>query len=222
MQIPTLTPSLRAWWIVLAVLVAGYMLGTWLNRRRSKELGLWLAEGIGVLGGQTLWKWVGSMTSGAQVTIAGASKPFRQGEILYLLLTREFIPLWGIELLRGKRDLLVMRVELTARPAREFEIVPIQGNLRKTLDRNPGAIPWNWQEMPAGLGLATHVDPGGQTAAAVRKFLDAYGPFLERLSLRKGSPQLILFARLTGLEKRPAKEFLAAVRQVVGAVESKG
>jgi len=39
MQIPTLSPSLRAWWIVLAVLVALYMLGTWLNRRRSKKLG---------------------------------------------------------------------------------------------------------------------------------------------------------------------------------------
>jgi len=222
MQIPTLTPSLRAWWIVLALLVAGYMLGTWLNRRRSKELGLWLAAGVGVLGGQTLWKWVGTMTSGAQVTFVGAHKPFKQGEVLYLLLTREFLPLWGIELLRGKRDLLVLRVELSAKPARELELVPISGKLRETLDRNPGAIPWQWQEMPAGLGLATQIDPGGQTAAAIRKFVEKYGPFLERLSLRKGSPQLILFARLTGLEKRPAKEFLAAVRDVVAALEAKG
>jgi hypothetical protein len=213
---------LRAWWIVLALLVAGYMLGTWLNRRRSKELGLWLAAGVGVLGGQTLWKWVGTMTSGAQVTFAGAHRPFRQGEILYLLLTREFLPLWGIELLRGKRDLLVMRVELSTKPVREFEVVQIQGALRKTLDANPSAIAWSWQEMPAGLGLATHVDPGGQIAAAVRKFLDAYGPFVQRLSLRKGSPQLILFAQLKGLERTPAKEFLAAVRDVVAALEYKG
>ena len=222
MQIPTLSPSLRAWWIVLAVLVALYMLGTWLNRRRSKELGLWLAAGVGVLGGQTLWKWVGTMTSGAQVTIVGATRPFKQGEVLYLLLTREFLPLWGIELLRGKRDLLVMRAELSAKPVREFEVVPISGDLRKTLDRNPGAIPWQWQEMPAGLGLATHIDPGGQIAAAVRKFLEAYGPFVQRLSVRKGSPQLILFAQLTGLERTPAKEFLAAVREVVAALEPKG
>jgi hypothetical protein len=222
MQIPTLSPSLRAWWIVLVVLVVLYMLGTWLNRRRSKELGLWLAAGVGVLGGQTLWKWVGTMTSGAQVTIAGGSRPFKQGEILYLLLTREFLPLWGIELLRGKRDLLVMRVELAAKPAREFEVVPIKGDLRNTLDRNAGALPWTWQEMPSGLGLATHIDPGGQTAAAVRKFLNVYGPFVQRLSLRKGSPHLILFANLTGLEKRPAKEFLTAVRGVVAALEPKG
>ena len=222
MHLPTLTPSLRAWWIVLAVLVALYMIGTWLNRRRSKKLGLWLAAGVGVLGGQTLWKWVGTMTSGAQVTIVGAHKPFRQGEILYLLLTREFLPLWGIELLRGKRDLLVMRVDLAAKPAREFEVVPIRGSLRTTLDRNAGAVPWQWQEMVAGLGLATRTDPGGQTAAAVRRFVDAYGPFLDRLSLRKGSPQLILFAQLSGIERKPAKEFLGAVRDVVAALEPKG
>jgi hypothetical protein len=156
------------------------------------------------------------------VTVVGATRPFKQGEILYLLLTREFMPLWGIELLRGKRDLFVMRVELTAKPIREFEVVPISGNLRKTLDANPGAIPWTWQEMPAGLGLATHIDPRGQIAAAVRKFLDVYGPYMQRLSLRKGSPHLILFARLTGLEQRPAKEFLSAVRAVVTACEAKG
>jgi hypothetical protein len=49
-----------------------------------------------------------------------------------------------------------------------------------------------------------------------------YGPFVQRLSLRKGSPQLILFAQLSGLEKKPAREFLAAVREVVAALESKG
>jgi hypothetical protein len=207
---------------LLAVLAGGYILGTWLNRRRSKDLGLWLQAGLNVLGGQTLWKWVGTMSSGAQVRIIGATRPFKQGEILYLLLTREFLPLWGIELLQGKRDLLVQRAELTVKPAREFEVVPIHGSLRTALDRNAGAVPWQWQEMPAGLGLATHIDPGGQIAAAVRKFLDAYGPFLERLSLRKGSPQLVLFARLAGLEKKPAKEFLTGVRDLVAALEPKG
>jgi hypothetical protein len=222
MQIPVLSPAARPWWILLAVLAGGYILGTWLNRRRSKDLGLWLQAGLGVLGGQTLWKWVGTMSSGAQVRILGAVRPFKQAEILYLLLTRELLPLWGIELLQGKRDLLVLRAELTVKPAREFEVVPIRGDLRKTLDRNPGAIPWQWQEMPAGLGLATHIDPGGRTAAAVRKFLDVYGPFVQRLSLRKGSPQLILFAKLAGLERTPAKEFLASVREVVAACESSG
>jgi hypothetical protein len=139
-----------------------------------------------------------------------------------VLLTRELLPLWGIELLRGKRDTLVLRAELRAKPAPEFEVVPIHGNLRAMLDRNAGESPWQWQEMPAGLGFATQGDGKAQSAAAVRRFLEKYGVFVQRLSLRERSPQLILFARLTGLERMPAKTFLTSVRDLVAACESKG
>lgn len=222
MQLPVLGPSARVWWILLIVLVAGYLLGTWLNRRRSKALGLWLQAGLGALGGQTRWKWIGTMTSGAQVTITGADKPLRQGEILYLLLTRELLPLWGVELLRGKRDLLVLRAELRAQPAQEFEVVPLRGSLRAALDRNPGAEPWQWQEMPAGLGLATHGDPDPRAAGALRAFLETYGPAVQRFSLRSRSPHVILFARLNGLERTPSKAFLTGVRDVLAACVGKG
>jgi hypothetical protein len=222
MQVPILSPAARPWWILLAILAGGYLVGTWLNRRRSKSLGLWLQAGLGVMGGQTLWKWIGTMSAGAQVNITAAGKPFKHAEIVYLLLTRELLPLWGVELLRGKRDTLVLRAALRAKPAREFEVVPLRGSLRTTLDRNAGANPWQWQEMPAGLGYATRGDTGGQSAAAVRKFLERYGPFVQRLSLRERSPQLILFARMTGLERMPAKEFLAGIRDVVTAYEAKG
>jgi hypothetical protein len=222
MQIPILSPAARPWWILLAVLAGGYLLGAWLNRRRSKSLGVWLQAGLDVMGGQTFWKWIGTMSAGAQVKIVGARKPFRQAEIIYVLLTRELPPLWGIELLRGKRDTLVLRADLVANPARELEVVPFRGRLRTTLDQNAGTIPWQWQEMPAGLGLATRGDMGGQSALVIRKFLERYGPFIQRMSLRQRSPQLILFTRMAGLERTPAKVFLAAVRDVVGALEPKG
>ncbi len=222
MQLPILSPSARVWWILLIVLVAGYLLGTWLNRRRSKTLGLWLQSGLSVLGGQTRWKWIGTMTSGAQVAITGADKPLRQAEILYLLLTRELLPLWGIELLRGKRDLLVLRAELRTQPAQEFEVVPLRGSLRAALDRNPGPDPWQWQEMPAGLGLATHGTPDPRAAGALRAFLETYGPAIQRFSLRGRSPHAILFARLNGLERTPSTAFLANVRDVLAACVGKG
>jgi hypothetical protein len=215
MQLPILSPAARPWWILLAVLAGGYLLGTWLNRRRSKSLGLWLQAGLGVLGGQTQWKWIGTMSSGAQVAITSAGKPFRQAEVLYLLLTRELLPLWGIELLRGKRDLLVLRAELRSKPTYEFEVVPMRGGQRATLDRNPGKRTWRWQEMPAGLGMATHDDTNPQSVDAVRAFLDRYGAFVQHLSLRERNPHVIVVARLTGLEAGPAREFLTAVRDVI-------
>jgi hypothetical protein len=215
MQLPILSPAARPWWIMLALLAGGYILGTWLNRQRSKTLGLWLQAGLGVLGGETRWKWVGSVSSGAQVTITGANRPFRQAEILYALLTRELLPLWGLELLRGKRDLLSLRADLRSQPAREFEVVPMRGSLRATLDSSAGELPWHWQEMPAGLGLATRGEADAKLVARVRLFLDQYGAYVERLSLRQRNPNLILFIRMTGLERRPAREFLASVRRLM-------
>ena len=40
--------------------------------------------------------------------------------------------------------------------------MPLQGKLRTLLDNKAGDQPWQWQEMPAGLGLATR----GETSPA--------------------------------------------------------
>jgi|GEM_PF-213890 len=203
-------------WIVVILLVVGYATGAWLNRRRSKALGTWLQAGLGSLGGRPTWRWIRSMTSGAEVTIADAARPFSKIQMAYFLLTREFSPLWGIERLRGKRDTLSVRAELRGQPSCEFEVVPLRGRLRRTLDRGAGDQPWQWREMPAGLGLATRGQTNGKDARAVAKFLERYGASVERLSLRVRQPNLILFVRLTGFEQAPLTEFLQAVRNVVG------
>jgi hypothetical protein len=203
-------------WGVVIVLAVGYLTGTWLNRRRSQTIGYWLQSGLRGLGGVTSWKWVGTMSSGAQVTVANANPPFRQLQLTYLLLTRELWPLWGIELLRGKRDLLIVRAALQSEPQQEFEVVPWRGKLRRALDRAAGSHPWHWQEMPAGLGMATRSDAQAALGEKVRPFLERYGRFVQRLSLRQRQPHLILFMHLSGLEEMPAREFLEAVRRVVG------
>ena len=219
------TPIEKLWWVALLLLLGGYLAGTWLNRKRSKALGFWLQSGLGVLGSKIQWKWIGTMSSGAQVTVRDARKPFRQLEITYLLLTRELAPLWGIELLRGKRDLLILRGDLRFKPAAEFEVVPAHGKLRDTLDAYAADQPWQWAEMSDGLALAT---PASATGAAetparsevtprIEAFLQRYGAYIRRLSLRERSPNLILFARLTGMERSPAKEFLEAVAKVASA-----
>ncbi len=204
-------------WGVVVLLVIGYLAGTWLNRQRSKALGQWLQEGLKALGGKPTWKWIGTMSSGAQATVSGAAKPFSQAEITYFLLTRELLPLWGVELLRGKRDMLVIRADLRGTPAHEIEVVPLRGALRRTLDKQAGDQPWEWQEGPAGLGLATRGSGHERIIAATRAFLDRYGQHVQRMSLRQRKPHLILFARLAGLEQAPAGDFLRAVGDVVGA-----
>jgi hypothetical protein len=208
-------------WAVLLLLLGGFMAGAWLNRRHSKAIGEWLQGGLKSLGGQTSWKWIRSMNSGAQVTVSGAAQPFRQVEVSYFLLTREFPPLWAVELLRGKRDMLAVRADLRAGPAQEFEVVPIHGGLRRMLDENAGDRPWQWQEMPAGLGLATRDGASPQVTTRVKAFLDRSAAYVQRLSLRERKPNLVLFVRLTGIENAPSSELLEALKQVVATPPSR-
>lgn len=206
-------------WAVIIVLAGGYLAGTWLNRRRSRALGEWLQAGLETLGGKPTWKWVGTRSSGAQVTIDGARKPFRQLQITYLLLTRELLPLWGVELLRGKRDMLVIRADLRTKPGREFEVVPTQGALRRKLDRE-SQQPWKWHEGPAGLGIATQGSDDEVIIEQVTRFLQPYARHVQRLSLRQRSPHLILFAHVAGLAAQTtAEDFLRSVQALVNPTQ---
>jgi hypothetical protein len=208
-------PTERVLWILLIALVGTFLAGTWLNRQRSKALGEWLQKGIGMLGGRVAWRWIKSVNSGAEATIAETRSPFRQLVISYFLLTREFPPLWGFELLRGKRDLLSVRAELRKLPEREFDVVPLQGKLRKALDAGADDAPLQWLEAPAGLGLATAAQPDRATVQRVTAFLNTYGSYVERLSVRRRSPNVVAFLRLNGLENRPSTDLLRALGELV-------
>ncbi|MGQ9841326.1 MAG: hypothetical protein ACUVR4_12575 [Anaerolineae bacterium] len=201
----------RILWAILILLVIGYLVGIWLNRQRSKAIGAWLQAGLGKLGGRVAWRWIRSMNSGAEVTVAEARPPFRQLQISYFLLTREFAPLWGLELLQGKRDLLALRCELRVSPTQELHVLPWRGRLRNQLDQTAGDILWHWAPMPAGLGLATRFVADEALVGRMAAFLERYGAHVERLSLSRRSPQLILFFSLTGIEKRPIAELWAAL-----------
>lgn len=208
-------PGARALWGLIIILIVGLMVGSWLNRRRSTAIGFWLQAGLATLGGQTTWRWVRGINSGAQITIEAANQPFQRLEIGYFLLTRELPALWGIEWLRGKRDLLALRGELRRPPDCEIEIVPATGDLRRKLDAAAGADPFRWQAGPAGLAVGGR---GAGAEAAARRFqalLARYGPHIRRLSLRPRRPHLLLFLNLAGPETAPAAALLRAVRQAV-------
>lgn len=211
------TGSERLLWIILIILVLSYLAGAWLNRRRGKALGLWLQAGLSALGGKPAWKVTRALSTGAEVTVADAARPFQQVNAAYFLLTREIMPLWGVELLRGKRDLLSIRADLRSQPMGEYELVPIKGRLRDLLDGKADEQPWQWQEMPFGLGLATRGEPARRTVQAINAFATRYGAQIERLSLRPRQPGLLVFVKLAGVEKAPAAELVRALKDVAGA-----
>lgn len=207
----TATPLERVFWIILIVLVAGYMIGIWLNRRRSKAIGEWVQAGLGRLGGRVAWRFIRGITSGAEALIGDARPPYRALNISYFLLTREFPPLWGIELLRNKADLLSISVELRKLPSTPWEIVPLEGRLRRELDQAAQAAPLHWLPLPAGLGLATSRPADPSLVKRATAFAERYGAVVERLSLRQRAPHLVAFFKLQGIEDKPCTELWAAL-----------
>jgi hypothetical protein len=201
-------------WLVILVVVSGFLAGQWLNRQRSKRVGAWLQAGIGSLGGRVAWR-VRSLATGAEVTVQEARAPYRNVIISYYLLTREFFPLWAWEQLRGKRDLLAARADLRLQPTREFEILPVEGELRKQLDEATPGQPYQWAELSHGLGFGGRGAPDPVALERARAFLAAYGPYVERVSLRKRAPNVMAFFRLTGLEQFKSDALWKALGELV-------
>ena len=215
-------PIERILWAVVLALVVSYAAGTWLNRRRSKAIGAWLQAGLAAWSGKLSWRWLRSMTAGAEITVADPGRPFRHVTANYFMLTREVMPLWGVERLRGKRDTLAIRADLRDPPRYNIEVVPLNSELRRTLDLNPPEVlrgdevrsePWEWRVGPAGLGLATHGAGNDAIIAAAEAFTGRYGAHIRRLSLRDRQPHLVLFAAMDGLERMDAMEFAQALRR---------
>ncbi len=205
----------RIAWAFLIFVLGAFLLGTWFNRRRGKSLGYWIDAGLKGLGGLTTWTFIKSVSSGAVGTAVNTRAPFRAVEAGYYLLTREIPPLYGIELLRGKRDLFSIKADLSKPPAAEYDVVPLGGALAKELDKNAGDQLYTWVPLSEGLGLATRDPKAQQIAARVRPFTEKYGKSLQRLSVRGRSPNVLLFLHLQGLEDHPSSEVFNALRRMV-------
>jgi hypothetical protein len=210
---PAIGPE-RVLWIILIALVACYLLGSFVNRRLGQGIGRWLQVGLGKLGGRPAWQIKHSAGASARVTISGAAAPFRDVEITYALLTRELPPLWGYEVLTGRSDTLAIRAVLNGQPAGEIEVLPLNGPLRRKLDQAAAGAQWSWQAGPAGLGLATRGMPDSRLVAAVLRFLQGYGPHVQRLSLRARRPHLVVFLRIDRLRGAPAAGLFQALRDL--------
>jgi hypothetical protein len=209
------TGAERVLWLVVIFLVAGYMGGQWVNRRRSKRIGSWVQAGLGALGGRVAWKWLRSISAGAEITVQETRPPYRDLVIGYYLLTREFSPLWLFERLQGKHDLLSLRANLRLQPQRELDILPLAGKLRKELDSASEGQPIGWQELGAGLGLAMRGRPDQALLQRATGFVGTYGAYVERISLRRRAPHLMAFLRLSGLEKTKSDDLWRALGELV-------
>src|SRR5919106_1744669 len=111
------------WGYVLVLLLIAVMLifalGTRRNIRRGNALGIWLHQGLPLLGRKTTFRWLGS--TAVVLKIADAKEPFREAEVVVVLEPRDVAMLWAWSRRRGRRDFIILRGWLRRPPRFELE-----------------------------------------------------------------------------------------------------
>jgi hypothetical protein len=210
----SLTVGQRILLVLALLMLLWYVVGTWYSRRRGIRTLNWLREGLAILGGRSHASWIGSAASGARLLIDKAEPPFRQLDVTFMLESRELLPLWLVNLLRGKRDEIIIKAILRSPPQGVIEVSPTGSRLEKSLRQNT-QVNWRWQEGLHGLNIAYRGRQGEDLRAAVVPFLQSYGPSLHRLSWKKDKPHLLLHARLAGVVDRSPADFFTALVAVL-------
>ena len=200
---------------VIVLMGLWYLAGTWYNRRRGIRTLTWLRDGLQSLGGRLEMSWLGSAASGARAVVHKAQPPFRQLNAIFLLESRELLPLWLANLLRGKRDELIIKADLRTSRRGEIEVVPAGSRLERSLLQEHNKPPWQWEAGPHGLHIGYRGPQGKELVTAVASFLEDYGPYLHRFSWRRDKPHLLLHTRLAGLIDRPPTEFFKDLSSVI-------
>jgi hypothetical protein len=197
------------------VLAAWYLMATIYNRRRGHAAYRWLASGLDVFGESHEGKWLGSASSGAQLTVSRAVQPFRRVEVIYLLESRELLPLWLVDLIRDKRDQLIFKAVVRGKHLAEVEIAPSASRtarrIRKRIDDS-----WSVGEEN-GFFIAQRGRDADRILEGFDTFLAAYGDQIRSISWSEGRPDVIIILSFGPLlaENEKASTLFASLKEAV-------
>lgn len=183
--------------VIGLLLAAWYLFASIYNRRRGHRAYRWLTKGLPVLGEGYEGKWLGSAASGAHLTVARAVQPFRRVEVIYLLESRELLPLWLVDLIRNKRDQLIFKAVLRTKHQAEVEIAPASSRLARRIG-NRADETWTINEDEIFF-IAKRGKDGDLVLTALEPILATYRDQLRSISWSKGKPDIIAIFSLAPL-----------------------
>lgn len=187
--------------VVSLALAVWYLFFLFVNRKRGIAFYRWLREGVETLGPLADAGWVGSASSGGRMAVVKALPPFQRVEMVFLLQSREILPLWLFNLGRGKRDELILKAWLRRPPLREVEAAL------------KGSPPVGYRAVE-DAGRLKVVVKGDAPGKALRAFLERYEAHIVSFSLQRSKPHLIIRLRLeSGLDAVASAEFFRDLRR---------
>ena len=194
---------------VAGVLLAGYGLGRWVNRRRAQIISAWLEPGLRALGGHPVARPLNR--SAFRFKVTQARSPYATLSVSVVLLSREVLPVWLLERLRRRQDVLFWHIKWRQPPKVEAEVIDANNELGRRGESVARQLGW----MPGNPSGTWHVY--GPSAAAMARaqamaqLLTEQGVTFWRLAVRKEEPHLLLSMPLPEPRRTSSGQLVAAL-----------
>jgi hypothetical protein len=207
--------------VLLAIVLLWFAFGTQANVRAADRLMRWLQDGLPLLGPRATLRWMGS--SVAELRIVEPERPCRSAALLIVLEPRDLSALWLLSRWRGRRDFLLLRLDLVRAPRFRADLIDphawTAGDRRS--DEEPFARERTWSD---GAGNAVRVR--GDDEVDVERL----HPFWDRLrqtsggvwrvSVRPLVPHLEVHVLPPASEAARARQLLGVVRELAEAIST--
>lgn len=178
--------------IALCILLAAwYFLGVWFNRRRGILLARALRERLIALGAEGLTgRWVNA--SIFQFVARRATSPIGKLAAIIVLESRELPLIWLVNLLRGRRDLLALRMDLRSAPGADLELEAHPRQTKPEREARRRLAESDWEQATVGDYIIYHQHGAAHLKETLAPLLEEWQPYLRRLSISTSSPHLLL------------------------------
>jgi hypothetical protein len=182
------------------------------NLRRGNAVLKWMQSGLPLLGERTTLRWLGS--SAVELGIARAKAPFRRFELVVLMEPRDVPWLWLLSFARGRRDLLILRGQLSNAPRLEYELIAPGSWSGRPAQARADQLQWGNTSLGSYRFLAPRASLPVSSAAApaLIEMAEKVHPGLWRLAARREFPQFELHIPLPDPKRSDARQFFESVR----------
>lgn len=166
-----------------------YLLGNEYMRRRARTLALWCKRALDPIGGTQTVRWL--TTQSFRLDISQPRSPFKHATITGLVESWDVPVIWLWNRLRGRRDMVLLQLELREQPLWGFELFRAGSILAD--DARHVARQEGWTEAQLDeLRLASPGPPATELAGALLRELSEQRADLIRLAVRRRDTHLSL------------------------------
>jgi hypothetical protein len=202
------------------ILLLGYLAGRAVNKRRARLISAWLEPGFRSLGGTPAVQAV--KPSVFRVKVVGARTPLDVVTATVVLISREWLPTWLWELLRGNQDVLVVHLTLKQPPSMEAEIINPNNDLGRRGEEQVRALGWASVDADPGCRLYYSADTPLRNVHTLAGEV-ASKPFTPwRVAVRRNAPHMLLSMPMPDISRVQSAELVRWLTKLSRSLRSSG